>query len=333
MHQIVTVGNALIDAFMTIEKNSRYARVDTANHELCFKYGQKIHVEQTNFLLGGNACNVGVGLSRLGLSTGFVAEIGDDDFSGKIMNLLDKESLDTSLVLQAKNAAASFAVGINLGGDRTLFIEHVHRDHNFDLTLIHTKWVYLTSLGEEWTHVYAQIIKQAKDGQFKLAFSPGTHQLDNPHEEVKDALFQADILFVNKEEAQLLIKYYMNEHSEDIPTLLKTLHEKGIPTVSITDGGKGSYAIDEKGEMYHLKTVETEIVERTGAGDGYAAGFMAAFLDEKEIPEAMRFGAMNAAAVIGKMGAETGLLTRETMNEQLMQHEAFQPEKLTNLSS
>lgn len=330
MHQVVTVGNALIDAFMAIDKNSQYARIDEKNHELCFKYGHKIHVEQTNFLLGGNACNVGVGLSRLGFSTGFVAEIGDDDFSEKILDLLAKESLDTSLLLQAKNAAASFAVGINLGGDRTLFIEHVHRDHNFDLTLIHTKWVYLTSLGEEWAHVYAQITKQAQTGQFKLAFSPGTHQLDHPHDEVKHALFQADILFVNKEEAQLLIKYYMGQDISDIPTLLKTLHEKGISVVSLTDGGKGSYAIDAKGTMYHLKTLETEIVERTGAGDAYAAGFMAAFMDEKEVSEAMRFGAMNAAAVIGKMGAETGLLSKDEMSEQLMQHAELQAKPLSS---
>lgn len=330
MHQIVTVGNALIDAFMAIDKDSQYARIDEKNRELCFKYGHKIHVEQTDFLLGGNACNVGVGLSRLGLSTGFVAEIGDDDFSEKILALLKKESLDISLLLQAKNAAASFAVGINLGGDRTLFIEHVHRDHDFDLTLIHTKWVYLTSLGEEWKHVYSQITKLAKTGQFKLAFSPGTHQLDHPHEEVKDALFQADVLFVNKEEAMLLAKYYLGEESDDISSLLKMLQKSGIGIVSLTDGGKGSYAIDTKGQMYHLEILQSPIVERTGAGDAYAAGFMAALMEEKEVTEAMRWGAMNAVAVIGKIGAETGLLTKEQIQEQLMQHEDLKAQHLSS---
>lgn len=327
-HDIVTVGNALIDAFMAIEKNSQYVRVDRAHHELCFKYGQKIHVEQTNFLLGGNACNVGIGLSRLGFKTGFVAEIGDDDFSQKILALLQKETLDLSHLLITKNAASSFAVGINFGGDRTLFIEHVHRKHEIDLTILDTHWVYLTSLGEEWIHVYEQISRQAEMKQFSLAFSPGTHQLEKAHEAVKEALHQAKVLFVNKEEAMLLVKQYLHKETDDIPTLLKTLQDSGIAIVSLTDGGNGSYAIDTDGSIYHVKTLATPIVERTGAGDAYAGGFLAAHLGGEPISEAMRWGVVNAASVIGAMGAQTGLLTKEQLKEQLMQHDGLQPKKV-----
>lgn len=327
-HQIVTVGNALIDAFMTIEKNSQYVRVDRQHHELCFKYGQKIHVEQTSFLLGGNACNVGVGLSRLGLTTGFVAEIGDDDFSGKILKLLQKETLDLTHLLVTKNAASSFAVGINFGGDRTLFIEHVHRKHEIDLTILDTHWVYLTSLGEEWIHVYEQISRQAKTGQFSLALSPGTHQLEAPHAAVKEALHQTKVLFVNKEEAMLLVKQYLRKETDDVASLLHMLQESGIGVVSLTDGGNGSYVIDTDGSMYHVKTLATPIVERTGAGDAYASGFLAAHLDGVSVPEAMRWGVVNAASVIGKMGAQAGLLTKEQIQEQLMLHDGLQPKKL-----
>lgn len=327
-HDIVTVGNALIDAFMTIEKNSQYVRVDRQHHELCFKYGQKIHVEQTSFLLGGNACNVGVGLSRLGLKAGFVAEIGDDDFSQKILKLLQKETLDLTHLLITKNAASSFAVGINFGGDRTLFIEHVHRKHEIDLTILDTHWVYLTSLGEEWIHVYEQISRQAETGQFSLAFSPGTHQLEKAHAAVKEALHQAKVLFVNKEEAMLLVKQYLHKETDDVASLLQMLQESGIGVVSLTDGGNGSYAIETDGSMYHVKTLATPIVERTGAGDAYASGFLAAHLDGQTVSEAMRWGSVNAASVIGSMGAETGLLTKEQIQEQLMLHDSLQPKKV-----
>lgn len=327
-HDVVTVGNALIDAFMAIEKHSQYARVDREHHELCFKYGQKIHVEQTSFLLGGNACNVGVGLSRLGLKTGFVAEIGDDDFSQKILTLLQKESLDLSHLLVTKNAASSFAVGINFGGDRTLFIEHVHRKHDIDLTILNTHWVYLTSLGEEWVHVYEQIARQAKTGQFSLAFSPGTHQLERPHPAVEQALHQAKLLFVNKEEAMLLTKQYLHKEADDVSTLLRLLHEQSKSVVSLTDGGNGSYVIDTEGNMYHVKTLSAPIVERTGAGDAYATGFLAAHLDGQTVSEAMRWGVVNAASVIGSMGAQTGLLTKEQIQEKLMQEVGLQPVQL-----
>jgi sugar/nucleoside kinase (ribokinase family) len=325
MHDVVTVGNALIDAFMALDQSSPSVRVDTQNHELCFKYGNKIHVTSCEFMLGGNACNVGVGLSRLGLSTGFLAEIGDDDFAQKIVTLLKKETLDLSHLVQTPHAASSFAVGINVGGDRTLFIDHVHRDHNFDLSSLATKWVYLTSLGETWEHVYTDIAKKAAQKQFLLAFSPGTHQLDKPYEEVKEALQQAKLLFVNKEEAALLVKYYMGKEIADIQELLKTLLQLDMEIVSITDGETGSYAINKEGVIYHLRRMDAPSVEKTGAGDGYATGFLAAIVQGKDVSEAMRWGVCNAASVIGQIGAEKGLLTKTQMEAMLTTHKDIRP--------
>ncbi|MBP9719018.1 MAG: carbohydrate kinase family protein [Candidatus Levybacteria bacterium] len=324
-HDVVTIGNGLIDAFMALDQTSPYVRVDTDNHELCFKYGHKIHVQQCDFLLGGNACNVGVGLSRLGLSTGFVAEIGDDDFAQKILHLLQKESLDLSFLQQTKNSSSSFAVGINVGGDRTLFIDHVHRKHVFDLAALDTKWVYLTSLGEDWKHVYTEIATLSATKKFRLAFSPGTHQLDEPYAEVEQALKEAEMLFVNKEEAMLLAKYFLQKEVSDIPELLKRLHEVGIGIVSITDGAVGSFVIDAKGTIYQLGRLEALVVEKTGAGDAYATGFLSAIIEGKEVTEAMRFGACNAASVIGQIGAEKGLLTKEAMNDMLAKNPEYVP--------
>ncbi len=332
IHDVVTVGNALVDAFMALDERSPYVRVDGSNKELCFKYGNKIHVKSCEFMLGGNACNVGVGLSRLGLATGFVAEIGDDDFAQKILTLLHKETLDLSHLIQAKNAASSFAVGINVGGDRTLFIDHVHREHQFNLNNLDTKWIYLTSLGEVWEHVYTDIANKASQKQCRVAFSPGTHQLDKPYEEVKQALLQAKVLFVNKEEAMLLVKYYGQKDITDIPTLLKTLQGMGIEVISITDGGAGSFAIDKENGIYFLERFDSPIVEKTGAGDAYATGFLAAIVSGEDVPTAMRWGVFNAASVIGQIGAEKGLLTKEKMQDMLTKNNQVYPEPVEGSS-
>lgn len=326
-HDVVTIGNALIDAFMALDPQSPYVSVDATNHELRFKYGNKIHVTSCEFMLGGNACNVGVGLSRLGLATGFVAEIGDDDFAQKILTLLKKETLDLSHLLQTKNSASSFAVGINVGGDRTLFIDHVHRTHAFDLEKLATTWVYLTSLGEEWEHVYDTIAQKAQAKQFQLAFSPGTHQLDKPYEQVKKALFTSTMLFVNKEEAMRLAKYYLQKESDEIPVLLQAFFDSGITVVSLTDGDAGAYTLSAEG-MLHMQRLETPVVEKTGAGDAYATGFLAAIVSGKNVSEAMQWGACNAASVIGQIGAEKGLLTKDAMMDMLNKHNTIMPKPL-----
>jgi sugar/nucleoside kinase (ribokinase family) len=58
-------------------------------------------------------------------------------------------------------------------------------------------------------------------------------------------------------------------------------------------------------------------VEKTGAGDAYTAGFLAAVLNSQPIKEAMRWGAFDAASVIQKIGAEEGLLTKTELEDKL----------------
>lgn len=326
---ITTIGNALIDAFMVIEKNNHYTHIDKENHTLCFTYGRKIHVEKCDFMLGGDACNVGVGTARLGLKTCFMAEIGDDDFSSKIIRLLRLEPLDLSLLLQTKNAASSFAVGINYGEDRTLFVEHVERTHVFAIDKVQSDWVYLTSLGREWKHVYNEIVAKARSGLFRLALSPGTHQLDASYEEVGNAIAACEVLVANKDEGILLAKYYGQKSVSDIKELCLLLSSLGPRIISITDGENGSYAYTAKTqELYHIKRFPAQIVERTGAGDGYAAGFMAALLHEQPLSEAMRWGALNASSVITHVGSQPGLLRKEELAQKLVNNPDFVAEKL-----
>src|SRR3990167_8218544 len=130
MLDILCLGNALIDCFLTLTHPDHDCRVETTTKEICFPLGAKIPVNAVSFSLGGNACNLAVGMSRLSLRAGLVAEIGNDIFSSQIKETLQKEKVDISQVLQVEGAS-SFAVGINVKDDRTLFVEHVLREHDF----------------------------------------------------------------------------------------------------------------------------------------------------------------------------------------------------------
>ena len=299
--KVLCVGDATVDVFLAVKEN------------VLIQQGKKIPVDSCQFLLGGNACNVSVGLSRLGVSSFLCAEIGDDEFSQKITNNLTKEGVDTSNILQTEGAMSSFAVSIQGKNDRTLFVYHVERKHHFDLTNVATDWVYLSSLGKEWKSAYQKVLSFVHNNNVKLAFNPGTPQLTDGLDVVCEVLKKTDILFVNKEEAVKIMNHesrIMNQEI-DIESLLKNLKEIGAKIVVITDGENGSNAIEENGKIYSSGVLPSHVVQKTGAGDAYTSGFLAAKIYGKNIEEAMRWGAANAAAVIEKVGAQRGLLGRE----------------------
>lgn len=321
---IITVGNATIDAFLSMQGTDHRVRVDTERHELCFPYGGKIAVDHTQFLLGGNACNVAVGLSRMGLSAVLCAEIGDDEFAAKITNGLKKEQVDKALLIKTKGAATSFSVGINVQGERTLFVQHVKRRHDFQFHDLSARWVYLSSVGNEWEAAYARTLTFVNQTNVKLACNPGTLQLHGDPQKLQEVLFRTEILFVNKEEGQRLLACGEGckcaKKNDDSKDLLRSLHGIGPRIVVLTDGKNGSYVSEANGGMYHVGIANSPIVERTGAGDGYTTGFLAAVMQGTNLQTAMQWGTINAASVVGKVGSQPGLLTKQQMQEELQKH-------------
>lgn len=320
---VISVGDAIVDAFLTIHDANTNCVIKEG--DFCVRHGAKIIVDSCAFLLGGNACNVAVGLSKMGFKSALSAEIGDDEFSEKIIKGLIKENIDTSLLLKTKGASSSFAIGINFKGERTLFVEHIEREHNFTFNK-GTKWVYLTSLGHNWEDAYKKTLDFVNENSLNLAFSPGTTQLNEINDLIKEVLKITKILFVNKEEAIKILNSnnQLESGSDDIKNLLVKLQEIGPKIVVITDGRNGSYLIDENREKMFLEMFPGEPLERTGAGDAYTSGFLGATLYGLDNSMAMKFGSANASSVVQKIGAQPGLLSRKEIEEKLSQYKEFQ---------
>jgi sugar/nucleoside kinase (ribokinase family) len=321
-YDVITIGETTVDAFMTIFDSEGKYRIDNEHHDFCIRPGQKIDVDQYDFFTGGNATNVAVGLSRLGLKAGLCSEIGDDELSIKIRNSLARENVERLLVKQVPGAT-SFSVIINFQGDRTIFNQNVRREHDFDFSEVTTPFVYLTSMGEEWEAPYKKVLEFVEANSSTLAFNPGSRQVRGDKEIVRQILQKTSYLFVNKDEAELLLfdKETNQNDKEYVNDLLNKLQELGPKTVVITDGIQGSYAKDEQGELYWHSAGDGKIVERTGAGDAYSTGFIAAKLYGSTIEKAMEWGSNNATSVVSKIGAQAGLLTKEEMEEAVHEDE------------
>ncbi len=310
---VVCVGNAKIDTFLTLHEANDHLRFAEDSNELCIKFGEKVTVDKTEILLGGNAANVAVGISRLGLNAGLIAEIGDDEFAQKIINSLSQEKVDTSNIKSVAGQQSSFSTIINFKGERTIFSEHVKRPHDFAFENITTKWVYLTSLGEEWKNAYEKTLDFVSKTNALLAFNPGTLQISAGLTSIKNVLQITEVLFVNKEEGEALLM--INDKEVTINDLLNKLKELGPKIVVITDGENGSFAIDANGIVSKKEIIETQVIEKTGAGDAYSSGFLSGLINDKPISDCMDWGTKNSASVIGKVGAQAGLLHKNGLEE------------------
>lgn len=315
-YNVITVGETTIDAFMTLAQANKSMHSENENGGVCFRLGSKIDVDKYDFEIGGNATNVAVGLTRLGVKSTLVSETGDDEFSIKIRNCLAKERIERTFISESPGPS-NFSVIINFNGDRTIFVQDVERKHNFHLYDVTADIIYLTSLGRDWKTPYEYILDFAEKTGTTVAFNPGSRQLREGKEMVRKVLSKSSMVFINKEEAEVILTgtQTMQDDKEYVHSLMEQVQKLGPSTVVLTDGKKGSYALDGKGEFHFQKSLGGTVVERTGAGDAYASGFLAASLYGMNLPKAMEWGSHNASSVVGKVGAHPGLLTKVEMEE------------------
>ncbi len=92
------------------------------------------------------------------------------------------------------------------------------------------------------------------------------------------------------------------------------MHKLGPKIVVITDGPRGAYTFDGN-EKWHMPMYPDPAppVDRTGAGDSFSSTFTAALALGKTIPEALSWGPINSMSVVQYIGAQRGLLARETL--------------------
>ncbi|OGH17331.1 MAG: hypothetical protein A3C22_02050 [Candidatus Levybacteria bacterium RIFCSPHIGHO2_02_FULL_37_10] len=312
---VVAVGNATLDIFLWVQETNKHFRLNEETKELCIKAGDKALVDNAYLMVGGNAANVSVGLSRLGFKTSIVAEIGEDEFAQKIINSLAEEGVSEAFLQKTHNKSSSFSVIINYKSERTIFAEAIEKEQNFSFENISAKWVYLTALSEKWEEAYKKTLEFTKNNNVKLAFNPGTLQLDSGGELTEEIIKNSEIVFLNKEEAAKICNAAITNEENFIRELLLQIKNKGAKIVVITDGINGSFLIDPQNNIFFHKATDVNAVERTGAGDAYASGFLSAVLAGKNYQTAMKWGSENAASVISKVGAMAGLLRTEEMEK------------------
>ena len=310
---LLSIGDATLDAFIAPTESEEFCQVNTKECFIAFKYGEKIPVKNLEFSIGGNAANNSVGTTRLGVKTSLVLTLGDDSVGNQIVERLRVEGVDLTYVIQQPSTTSNFSTVITYQGERTIFTYHAPRSYEFPVQLPAVPWVYLTSMGESFRPFYNHIVDWLKKNPtVKLAFNPGSWQLRAGLQGIGDVLSLTHVLFVNREEAEKLVGME-DSHSKE-KELLLAVGKLGPKIVVITDGNNGSYVGDGK-LFVRAGVLPVDAYERTGAGDAFGSGALSAIIKGKSFEEALTWGTVNSASVIGYMGAQRGLLRTEEISE------------------
>ncbi len=328
MYDIISVGDATIDVFIKINDAHVQCTINKEICELCIKYGDKIAVEEMQNLVAGNAANNAVGSSRLGMKTAIYMNVGADDSGFRIKKKLVEEKVDPSYIKVNEGMESNYSVVLRFQGERSIFV--YHQQWKYELPKMEpTKWVYYTSASSSFTNgTFSQdLANYVKVTGAKMGYNPGTYQMKAGVKNFPEILAVTEAFFVNVEEAKRILGI-PEDTAMDIKELLKkTRDDLGLKTVVITDGREGSYSFDGN-DYWKLPEFPGERVEATGAGDSYATAVCSALFHGENLAEAMVWGGINSASVVGQIGPQAGLLTLEEIKNRRESKPDFKAEKI-----
>ncbi len=308
----IAIGDTTVDEFIRLKEADVSCQINAEECTISMKWGDKIPYEFSVLVPGvGNAANAAVAAARLGLSSGFVSNVGNDRYGEEILAMFKREGVDTAHIQVNDGIPTNHHYVLWYEAERTILIRHEAYPYVIPEGFTPPEWIYLSSAGENSEQFHLDLAAWLKEHpETKLAFQPGTFQMSMGKEKLAALYRETELVACNKEEAERILE--LGETA--IKVLLEKMHALGPKIVLITDGPNGAYASDGS-SMFKVPMYPDPKppLDRTGAGDATTSTVVAALALGKPLHEALLWGPVNSMAVVQEVGAQKGLLSREKL--------------------
>ncbi len=307
MKDILAIGNALVDIITVLDSDAviKTLGYPKGSMQLTDVQGaEKVNALTTNckkiMTTGGSASNTIHGLAKLGLQTGYIGKIGNDDLGRFFSDDFKKEGVNTyleysgsptghSTALVTPDSERTFATFLGAAAEMATLPEG--EKIMTDYRMIHIEG-YLVFNHE----LIKEIITKARKAGLKISvdlasFNVVEANLDFLHEVIPG---NVDILFANEEEA----KAFTGKDPEYALEEIATLCDIGVVKI----GSKGSF-VKQRDKKYKAGVIPVKAIDTTGAGDQYAAGFLYGLMKNFPLSDCAKMGALLAGKVIEDYGA------------------------------
>lgn len=328
---VLSVGNVVTDVFIRLLEDQARIEKTTDGSRICMAYGTKVPFDHSEVVPAvGNASNAAVSFAKLDLKAGLVANVGGDESGREILRTLHEAEVDARFVHVNHESKSQTHFVLWYKEERTILVKdsvdfayHWPRFRIIDIP----KWIYFSSVGKHDVEYDDQLAAWLESHPpVKLAFQPGTFQIQTGAKRLKKLYERAEILAVNREEATTI----SGGNHADIHDLLDKLHQLGPKIVVISDGHAGAYASDGTNRFkMPIYPDPKPPFERTGAGDAFTSTFVAAIMKGATIEGAMLWAPINAMSVVQKVGAQAGLLNVNQIDQYLrLAPSSYHPERI-----
>jgi ribokinase len=318
--EILAIGDVVTDAFIKLLDDKAWVGADNnGDKTLTMPFGMKVPFDHAEVIEGvGNAANAAVAFAKLGIKAGLVSNVGGDQFGRDVIKALNAKDVDARFVHINHSKITNYHYVLWYKEERTILIKH--EEYNYHWPRFRAAdvpdWIYFSSIAKGAIEGYHDDVADFLDEhpEVKLAFQPGTFQMEAGAERLKRLYQRTELLFLNREEAVIV----GGGNHEDIHDLFNKLHELGAKIVVITDGPNGAYASDGQNRYSMPNYPDPKApVERTGAGDSFASTFTAAIMRGSDIPSALLWAPINSMNVVQHVGAQAGLLSHSELDKLL----------------
>lgn len=299
MFDVISVGHAVVDL---------YFRGDSLTHDrerFHLAIGGKYSADQFYEGVGGGGANVAIGLAKQGVNTALFSIIGNNPFCQLILDKLRGQSVDTSLCLVKDGYTSISSILLNEQGEKTVIHYHSARQHVFSdasvlQNLKNTKAVYFGNLPDVPIAERAECLRFLKQHGIAAYLNLGVEDCRKEPDEIKNLIADVAVVILNSHELCEALKIDFDSLKLAQFSPAGTMLEGKI--LVVTDGENGSWGY-EKGNVYFQEAIAVSpIIDATGAGDGYTAGYIAEHIRLGDMKSAMKNGAEYVVKILAKVG-------------------------------
>jgi len=247
---------------------------------------------------GGSSANTIYALAQMGFSCGYVGKVGKDKHGNFLLRGLKKAGVDTKEIKRDEQSGLCLIL-LDEVGERTIFVFPNANDKlsfsEIDINYFNkAKFLHMSSfLGRTPFEAEKEIARKVK---IKISFDPGEPHASRGLEELTPILERTFIFFPTEKEVEILT-------NKDYKKGSRELLKYGIEIIACKLGEKGSYILS-KTEEIRIPAEKVKAVDTIGAGDVYAAGFLAGLLHGFNLHRSAKLATELAAKSITGYGRE-----------------------------
>jgi ribokinase len=288
------------------------------NVDKLFKVNRLAKAEEESFIedyaeaCGGSAANTAIGLARLGCKVGFIGKVGCDREGALLLEDFQAEGVDTAGTTRTEQGKSGSVMGfVDKKGARALYVDSGVND-TITLDDVNTRYatrarfLHLTSFVGETSFQTQKKLLDALPETVKVSFDPGALYARKGYAAVEPILRRTYVLMPNAIELGLLTGKLDYCKAADL------MVGQGVKIVAVKLGANGCYVTDGH-ERHLIEALNVKVVDTTGAGDAFCAGFLYGLINEKSLEECGRLGNLLASRCIMQMGARAGLPSAEDL--------------------